>query len=211
VDWTILSQYRWALAQGAITTAELSIFGIVGGTILGLIISAASQSPAVTARGLAAGYVEIIRNVPSIVKIFILFYVVGLDAFTAGALGLSIHQSAYIADVFNSGFRSIPQEQSESARVLGHTYPQVFTHVLLPQLLRPILPPLTSQYIEVIKNSPIVMFLALPELTYQTQQIEFETGRGYIAAIAVTVIYLVIALIVSTLMSVAGRSLRRAV
>ena len=209
MDWSLLWQYRWALADGALTTAELSALGIVGGTLLGLLVAGIEQLPLLAARRMARSYIEIIRNVPSIVKIFVLFYVIDLNAFAAGALGLSIHQSAYIADVFASGLRAIPREQTESGRVLGHSYPQIFSYILVPQLLRTVAPPLTSQYIEVIKNSPIVMFLGLPELTFYTQQIEFETGRGYLAAAAVTILYLALALSVSSSMAVAERYLRR--
>jgi polar amino acid transport system permease protein len=209
MDWSVLWQYRWALAEGALTTAALSAFGIVGGTLIGLAVAGIEQLPHVVARRLARSYIEIIRNVPSIVKIFVLFYLVDLNAFAAGAVGLAIHQGAYIADVFGSGLRAIPREQTETGRVLGHSYPQIYGYILVPQLLRSVGPPLTSQYIEVIKNSPIVMFLGLPELTFITQQIEFETGRGYLAAAAVTILYLILALVVSALMSLAERSLRR--
>ncbi len=209
MGWSILWQYRWALADGALTTVQLSVLGIVGGTLIGLIVAGVEQLPGVLGRRLARSYIEVVRNVPGLVKIFLLYYVADLDAFAAGALGLSLHQSAYIADVFGSGLRGIAREQAESGRVLGHTYSQIYAFILVPQLLRAVAPPLTSQYIEVIKNSSIVMFLGLPELTYHTQQIEFETGRGYVAAGAVTILYLALAFFVSGLMSLLQRYLRR--
>jgi polar amino acid transport system permease protein len=208
MDWEILWRYRWILADGALTTVELSVLGIVGSTLLGLMIAAADRPSSLLGRDLARSYTEIVRNVPSIVKVFILYYVVGFDAFDAGVLGLSIHQSAYIADVFGSGLRGIPREQTESGRVLGYTYRQIFVYVQVPQLLRAVGPPLTSQYIEVVKNSSIVMFLGLPELTYYTQQIEFETGQGYVAATAVTLLYLALAIVISSLMALTQRLLR---
>ena len=158
---------------------------------------------------LARAYIEVVRNIPSIVKVFFLYYVAGFDAFLAGIVGLTLHQSAYIADVVAAGLRSIPREQVESGRVLGHSYPQIFTYVLLPQLVRAIVPPMTNQYIEVVKNSSIVMFVSVTELTYETQQIEYDTGRGYIAAAVVTLLYVMLALVISGGMDLLRRSLRR--
>ncbi len=208
-SWSILWRYHEALLGGFITTVELSVLGIAGSTLLGLLVAAAEGAADPIGHALARAYIEVVRNIPGIVKVFFLYYVVGLDAFLAGIIGLTVHQSAYIADVLGAGLRGIPREQSESARVLGHSRAQIFVHVLVPQLLRAVIPPMTNQYIEVVKNSSIVMFISVTELTYQTQQIEFDTGRGYVAAAVATLLYVLLALAISGLMSLAQRSLRR--
>ena len=208
-SWSILWRYREELLGGLVTTIELSLLGILGSTLLGLCVAACEATSGSIAHRLARAYIELIRNIPSIVKVFFLYYVAGLDAFLAGIIGLSVHQSAYIADVVAAGLRGIPREQAESARVLGHSQAQIFVYVLLPQLLRAVIPPMTSQYIEVVKNSSIVMFISVAELTYETQQIEFDTGRGYVAAAVVTLLYVWLALTISGLMDLAQRSLRR--
>jgi len=210
-DWSIAWRYRDALLGGMLMTVQVSALGIIGGTVLGIVVASIGSAPGLFFRRLANSYIEIVRNIPLIVKIFYLYYVLGFDAIIAGLIGLSIHQSGYISDVITSGLRSIPREQTESARVLGHSYPQIFFYVLIPQLLRITVPPLTSQYIEVIKNSSIMMFLGIPELTWQTQQIEFETARGYVAAGVATLLYLSLALSVSALMSAAQWKWRRAI
>ncbi len=210
-DWSIALRYSDALLSGLQMTLQVSIQGIIGGTLLGIVVASVRSTPGLFFQRLATSYIEIVRNVPLIVKIFYFYYVLGLDALPAGMVGLSIHQSGYISDVITSGLRSIPREQTESARVLGHSYPQIFSYVLLPQLLRIAIPPMTSQYIEVVKNSSIVMFLGIAELTWQTQQIEFETARGYVAAGIATLLYLGIALTISALMSLAQWKWRRAV
>jgi polar amino acid transport system permease protein len=209
-DWTIALRYRDALLSGFQMTLLVSALGIVGGTLLGIIVAGIQTVPALFCRRLSATYIEVVRNIPLIVKIFYLYYVIGLDAFEAGIVGLSVHQSGYISDVIMAGLRSIPREQTESARVLGHSYPQTFLYVLLPQLLRLTIPPMTSQYIEVVKNSSIVMFLGISELTWQTQQIEFETARGYMAAAIASLLYVAIAFAISSLMSIAMWKWRRA-
>ena len=206
---SLLWRYREALLDGFLTTIELSLLGIIGSTLLGVLVAALASGTAPLSHRLARSYIEVIRNIPNIVKVFFLYYVVGFDAFVAGIIGLTIHQSAYIADVVAAGLRGIPREQAESARVLGHSEPQIFCYVLLPQLVRAVIPPMTNQYIEVVKNSSIVMFISVTELTYQTQQIEYDTARGYIAAGAVTLLYVMLALAISGAMGLAQRSLRR--
>jgi His/Glu/Gln/Arg/opine family amino acid ABC transporter permease subunit len=208
-SWSILWRYREALIDGFTITVELSVFGIIGSTLLGFLVAAGAATSDPLVPRLARAFIEAVRNVPSIIKVFFLYYVVGLDAFLAGIIGLTIHQSAYIADVVSAGLRSIPREQGESARVLGHSYAQTFVYVLLPQLARVVIPPMTNQYIEVVKNSSIVMFVGVTELTYQTQQIEFDTAHGYLAAGVVTLLYVLLALAVSGLMNLAQHGLRR--
>lgn len=210
-DWTIALRYREALLGGLLVTLQVSVLGIIGGTFLGIVVACVRAMPGLFARRLAITYIEIVRNIPALVKVFYLYYVLGFNAWLAGLIGLAIHQSGYISDVITSGLRSIPREQTEAARVLGCSYPQTFSFVLIPQLLRLTIPPMTSQYIEVVKNSSIVMFLAIPELTWQTQQIEFETARGYVAAGIATLLYLGIALSISALMSMAAWKWRRAI
>jgi polar amino acid transport system permease protein len=210
-DWTIALRYRDALLSGLLVTLQVSVLGIIGGTFLGIMVASVRATPGLFARRLAITYIEIVRNIPALVKVFYLYYVLGFNALLAGLIGLAIHQSGYISDVIMSGLRSIPREQTEGARVLGCSYPQTFTFVLVPQLMRLTIPPMTSQYIEVVKNSSIVMFLAIPELTWQTQQIEFETARGYVAAGIATLLYLGIALSISALMSLAAWKWRRAI
>ena len=116
-------------------------------------------------------------------------------------LGLSLHQSSYISDVLDAGFRSVPREQSEAAWACGHNHRQIFLHVLLPQVGVIVLPPLASQFIEIVKNSAAAMLLGIKELTFQTQNIDVETFRGFEAATAVTLIYLALALTISGAMS----------
>jgi polar amino acid transport system permease protein len=207
MNWAVLWEYRAALWDGLVLTAELSSISIVGSLLLGTVIGCISTLPGFFASRIAGAYVEVIRNVPVVVKLFILYFALGLDAMPASLLALIVHQSAYISDVIASGFRSIPLEQVESARATGLSPAQTFRHVTLPQVYRLIMPPLTSQFIEVVKNSSVVMLIGLQEMTFQTQNIEAETFRGFEAATAVTVLYLVMALGISWAMGIVQRRL----
>lgn len=201
MHWSVIWQYRAILLEGLLLTVEVSMASIFGSFVLGAAIGSVGARPGFLARRLSRTYVELLRNVPVVVKVFFFYYVVGLDALPSGVIALTVHQSAYIADVMSSGFRSIAREQFEAGRVLGHSSWQISRFILLPQVFRLIMPPLTNQFIEVIKNSSIVMMVGVEELTFRTQQIESETFRGFEAATAVTVLYVLLALTVAGTMT----------
>lgn len=195
--WSVLWDYREALVSGLVLTVEITALTMVGALLLGTIVACLRQMPSFAIGRAMHAYVEVIRNIPSVVKVFFLYFVLGLDALPAAVLGLSLHQSSYISDVLDAGFRSVPREQSEAAWACGHSRLEIFLHVLLPQVWATVLPPLTSQFIEIVKNSAAAMLLGIKELTFQTQNIDVETFRGFEAATAVTLIYLSLALAIS--------------
>jgi len=209
MHWSVIWHFRSSLWDGLILTVQLSGLSIAASLCVGTIVGSLGTGSGFFLPRLALAYVELLRNIPVVVKVFFFYFIAGLDAFPSGILALTTHQSAYIADVVASGFRSVPREQLEAGRVLGHSYPQILRFILLPQVFRLINPPLTNQFIEVIKNSSIVMMIGVEELTFRTQQIESETFRGFEAATAVTVLYLIIALVVSASMSLLQRRLWR--
>lgn len=206
MKWTIAWEYRQVLYRGLILTLEISSISIVASTFVGMAVAWIGTLPGFLAQRLTSAYVEMLRNVPVVVKVFFLYFAVGLDALPAAVIGLTLHQSAYIADVIASGLRAVPREQHEAAYAAGLRRYQIFAHVLLPQVFRVVMPPMTTQYIEVVKNSAIAMMIGIEELTFQTQQIEAETFRGFEAATIATASYVVIALLIAGSMNMfAGR------
>lgn len=203
--WSVIWDYREALWTGFLLTLQITILSIIGAMLLGTLLACLKQLPSYLVQRAVSSWVELIRNIPSVVKIFFLYFVAGLDAMPAAVIGLSIHQSSYISDVLDSGFRSVPREQSEAAWACGHGRPQIFRFVLLPQVWATVTPPLTSQFIEIVKNSAGAMLLGIKELTFQTQNIDVETFRGFEAATAVTVLYLILALTIVGAMSLIER------
>jgi len=205
--WWVIWDYREALCSGLYLTVKISIFTMIGSLLLGTFVACLRQLPSFAIERAMTVYVELIRNIPSVVKVFFLYFVAGLDALPAAVLGLSLHQSSYIADVLDSGFRAIPREQSEAAWACGHDRRQIFVHVLLPQVCAITMPPLASQFIEIVKNSAAAMLLGIKELTFQTQNIDVETFRGFEAATVVTLIYLGLALFIAGVMTLLQRRL----
>ena len=196
LDWSILWQFRAALWSGLLTTLWVSGVGIVGSTLAGVAVGCLGAVPSLLLRRLTATYTELLRNLPMIVKLFFLYFVVGLPAIPAALLALILHQSAYIADVTKAGIRSVARGQVDAGLSLGHGWLQIYRYILLPQVVRIVIPPMTTQYVSVVKNSAVVALISVEDLTYQTQEINVETFRGFEAATAATVLYIAISVVV---------------
>jgi polar amino acid transport system permease protein len=193
MDWAILWEYRAALASGLAITLAISALAIVGATIVGVLVGCLRGSKSYLLQRLTGTYTELLRNLPLIVKLFFLYFVVGLPALPAALAALVLHQSAYIADVTASGLRSVGAGQIDAGLSLGLKRWQVYRLVILPQTVRVMLPPMTSQYVSVIKNTSVVALIGVADLTFQTQQINVETFRGFEAATAATLLYMLLA------------------
>ncbi|MGH7079526.1 MAG: amino acid ABC transporter permease [Acetobacteraceae bacterium] len=196
MDWGVLWQYREALLDGFTVTVWVSVASICGSTLLGVTAGCLGTLPSLLLARLVGTYTEVLRNLPVIVKLFFFYFVVGLPVIPASVLALSLHQSAYIADVTAAGIRSVARGQLDASLSLGHSHAQAFLYVILPQVVRIVIPPMTTQYVSVVKNSSVAALISLQELTYQTQQINVETFRGFEAATAATLLYIAIALVV---------------
>jgi polar amino acid transport system permease protein len=159
----------------------------------------------------AAAYTEFFRNTPLLVQIF--FWYFGSDAvlpdfvnqwlyqqdfeFAAATIALTVYTSAFIAEDIRSGIFAIPKTQLEASRATGLSFIQAMRYVILPQALRIVVPPLISQFLDLIKNSSLAMTIGVMELTYMARQIESYTFHGFEAFTISTLIYLSISLVVS--------------
>ena len=191
--WPVLWEHRHDLWNGLVITVELFVLGTALSIIAGTIVGTLGGFKNRWLRLFAEVYVEFNRNLPIVIQFFFLYFAVGLDAFVAGVVGLTIHQSAYMAEVVRAGVQSVDRGQFEAGLSTGLTTVGVLRHIVLPQAFVIILPPMRTQILEVLKNAAIAMTIAVPELTFQTQQIESYTFRGFEAATAATVAYLVMA------------------
>lgn len=194
-DWNVLLNNRELLYRGLVGTINLFAPTLVTSTLLGVAISilrtAWKRAWPLTV------LVEMFRNIPPVVQLFFWAFAVGLDAFTAGFIGLTIFTSVYISEVFRSGIESVPKTQVEAALSSGLRGPQIWVHILLPQAFLKMIPALSIEYITLLKNTSIAMTIAYIELTFVTQEIESETFRGFEAATAVTAIYIVLCMSVA--------------
>jgi polar amino acid transport system permease protein len=189
VDWSVLWQYREDLVSGLAVTLAISVAGILGATVLGVLVGCLATSKSYLLQKLTGSYTVLLRNLPLLVKLVFLYYVVSLGPLTAAIAALVLHQSAPIADVVASGIRSVAVGQFDAALALGLRPVEIFRRIILPQTVRVILPPMTTQYASIVKNSAVVSLIGVADLTFQTQEINVQTFRGFEAATAATLLY----------------------
>ena len=197
--WPVLLQYADLLMEGLRITLLLFAVGTILSMLLGAVFGMLGSSRLRALRILGEVYVEVNRNTPLVVKLFFLYFGFGMDAYHAAIIGLAAHQSAYMAEIVRSGIESISAGQMEAALSSGLTRFQAMRRVVLPQGLVIVIPPLTTQVLETLKNTSIAMTIAIPELTFQTQQIEAYSFRGFEAATAATLMYLAIGVVVAAI------------
>jgi polar amino acid transport system permease protein len=153
------------------------------------------------ARLVARGYIELIRNTPLLVQIFFIYFVLSpvfeINALTSAVLALSLFEGAYASEIFRAGILSIHRNQWEAAFSLGLGTWHTYRLIILPQALRRILPPLTSQAISLVKDSALVSTIAIYDLTMQGQAIISETYLVFEIWFTVAAIYLGVTLALS--------------
>jgi glutamate/aspartate transport system permease protein len=205
------------LLEGLKWTVTLSLSAWVIALIIGSIIGVLRTVPNRWLGLVAAAYVEVFRNVPLLVQLFIWYFVLpelmprGMgDAFkqmnplaqqfVSALVCLGFFTAARVAEQVRSGINSLPRGQKNAGLAMGFTLPQVYRHVLLPMAYRIIVPPLTSEFLNIFKNSAVATTIGLIELSRQAQQLVDFTAQPYEAFIAVTLLYVLINVTVMFLM-----------
>jgi len=219
-DWSVLLEYKGLLITGLLTTIKLSVIGIFLSFIIGSLIGIGRASKSFWLSLFSSYYVESFRNIPLIVQMFFIYFTFTLtdvfpflnswgnflhlndtNAFFSALIALVLYTSAYIAEVVKAGINAVDKGQKEAAQSLGMNSFQVMWLVIYPQAIKIIIPPVTNQFLNLIKNSSLAMTLGVAELTFATQQIDSETFRGFEAATAVTILYMMLTLFTSFIMN----------
>jgi polar amino acid transport system permease protein len=200
------------LLQGLWITLEIMAVSLVLSMIIGLTACLLRLSGSFMGRALARGYLELVRNTPLLIQIFFIYFVlgpiVGLPRFWAGVLALSLFEGAYTSEIMRAGILSLPRGQWEAAYSLGLSGRATYMRVILPQALRRIVPPLTSQSIALVKDSALVSTISIYELTLQGQVIVANTFLTFEVWFTVAAIYLVLTTGLSLLVDILERHLR---
>lgn len=175
--WT---QYAPLMLSGLLTTAWICTLSSVLGIVAGLLLASLTSVPFRPLQWAVRGYIEIMRGLPILILLFVLYYGgpsigIRLGAETVGVLGLGFYSAAYFAEIFRSGFESIPGGQIEAARMAGLSSSQIIRHIKLPQMLVLITPAMVNQVIILIKESAVLSIITVAELTKNTTQFVNET------------------------------------
>ena len=208
--------FTWLL-EGLKWTVTLSLGAWLIALVIGSLVGVLRTVPNRWLGLIAAAYVEVFRNIPLLVQLFIWYFVLPellpaslgdafkqmhplAQQFLAALVCLGLFTAARVAEQVRSGIESLPRGQKSAGLALGFTLPQVYRHVLLPMAYRIIVPPLTSEFLNIFKNSAVATTIGLIELSRQAQQLVDFTAQPYEAFIAVTLLYVLINVTVMFLM-----------
>ena len=237
-NWAVIPEYLfrhdpekgWVpnlLVLGLLTTIRLSIWSTLLGGIIGLVMGLFRVSPSLFKRMVGRTYVELIRNLPPLVMIFIFYFFVaeqimphlGLDqwarslspagqtrltwllappglvsAFVSAAAAMAVYEGAYITEIVRSGIQSVESGQWQAAKALGMNRWQQLRHVVLPQAIERVIPPLAGQFVSAIKDSSIVSVISIQELTFQGMELMAATYLTIEVWLTITAMYLILTL-----------------
>lgn len=182
--------------QGLLNTLTLTGLTLFFSVFLGLIVLALKVSKYRVLNWIASTYLAIVRGIPLIALLFVIYFgivnIIRVDAFTAATIGLSIHSSAYMAEIFRSGLSSVPEGQTEAARSLGMNKLATLRKVVGPQALRVVIPALVNQSIIALKDSSVAAFITVEELFLTSQRIAAATFEPLTYYTIVSLYYLVV-------------------
>lgn len=190
LDW-LLSAWGWTLSVSALALLVALLFG----SLMGILRTTPNRGLVL----LGNAWTELFRNIPLLVQIFLWYHVVptlipllrGVPSFILVVIGLGLFTSARISEQVRAGIQSLAGGQRMAGLAMGFTLPQTYRFVLLPMAFRIIIPPLTSEAMNIVKNSSVAFAVSISELTLFALQAQEETSRGIEVYLAVTGLYFV--------------------
>jgi len=201
MDYHFNFSYIWRhfdrLLYGLALSLELALVSIGIGMIIGLLLALVYVESGKTIRFFVASYVELIRNSPLLLLVYLIFYGIPsigwfqYSATTSFIATLSIYSGAYLVEVFRSGLASVPEGLIDAGKAIGMKPWQRLISIRIPTMFRIILPALSNTYISLFKDTSIASVIAVPELMYGAQWINFNTFRIIEVYAVITPMYLV--------------------
>lgn len=189
------------LVKGLLVTIEITLWSAVLAFAIGLTTAILRLSRSFAGHALATVYLEIVRNTPLLVQMYLFYFVLspilGIDRFWTGVLCLAVFEASFIAEIIRGGILSVPKGQWEGATSLGLRPAQVYRRVVLPQAVPIMLPPMTSALVNLIKNSAIVSTIAIFDLTNEGRNVIADTFLSFEIWFTVAAMYLVLTLSLS--------------
>jgi len=219
---------RWKfIVKGLGVTLEVTVLALIFGTIIGLVIGiircAHDQQTESEKRGVRGAilkilnlvcklYITVIRGTPALVQLLIMYFVIMVTAeskVTVAVMTFSINSGAYVAEIIRGGIMSIDKGQMEAGRSLGLSYVQTMIYTIIPQAMKACLPALVNELITLLKETSVCGYIGLNELTRGGDIIRGTTFDALLPLFGVAIIYLVLVLIISYIMSMLERRLRK--
>jgi polar amino acid transport system permease protein len=197
-NWPVFKGALPLLLEGLWVTVLLGLVSIVSGLVSGLLMALLRLYAPAPLRLLARVYIDVFRSIPLLVLLVLVYYAlpfvgVRFSSFTAAALALSMVSCAYTAEIFRAGIEAIPKGQFEAADAIGLSFFSSMRDVILPQAFRIVVPPLTSNCINVLKDTALASVVAMPDLLKQATQAQ-ALAANPTPLIGAAVLYLILLL-----------------
>lgn len=213
---------RWlTIVNGLWTTIRLTIFSLLIGIVIGFIVAFVRCTyDKLTRRGpilsvcnfICNLYLTVTRGTPVVVQIMIIYFVMfmplGVDKFIAAVICFGLNSGAYVAEIVRGGIMSIDNGQTEAGRSLGFNYMQTMYHIVFPQAFKAVLPALANEFVVLLKETSIAFYIGLGDLMYAGNAIRAATYSAFMPLVTVAIIYLIMVLVLSKLVSILERKLR---
>ena len=206
------------IAEGLLNTIKITFFAVLLGIVIGLIVGTIRSTYDKTHKLKALNflcniYLTVIRGTPVLVQLLIIYYVifasVRIDKVLVAVLAFGINSGAYVAEIFRSGILSIDNGQFEAGRSLGFNYPQTMWYIVMPQAFKNVLPALANEFIVLLKETSVAGYVTIRDLTMGGNIIRATTYSPFLPLIAVALIYLVMVMFFTKLVSILERRLRK--
>jgi len=192
--------------DGIWVTFKVTVGAILLALVIGLFAGLGRLAENRVINGIASLYVEVIRGIPLLVQLFYIYYALGrivnIPAITSAIIAMAVCYGAYMGEIFRAGIQSIPKGQMEAARSLGMNKSQAMVHVILPQAVTVILPPIGNEFVALLKDSSLVSILAVADLLRRGREFASETFTYFETYTMVALVYLIITLFFSKLVSI---------
>lgn len=216
---TFIVKDRWRyLTDGLLTTLEITFFAVILGMALGFLIAIVRATHDKTGKLkflniLTKIYLTVIRGTPVVVQLLIIYFVVfasvKIDKTFVAVLAFGLNSAAYVAEIVRSGIMSIDKGQFEAGMSLGMNYPRTMLFIILPQAFKNVLPALANEFIVLLKETSVSGYIALADLTKGGDIIRSDTYEAFLPLIAVALIYLIMVMILSWLVTKLERRLAK--
>ncbi len=208
-------EYLPYLAGGAWLSLQIAFLAFCGGLVLGLLGAFAKTFGGPILRRIANAYVVFFTNTPQLVQIYFLFFALPeagilLSSYVAVLIGMTLNAGAYLTEIQRAGFSSVRQTEMEAAETLGMSRWQQVRYVIVPHIARVLFPPLSNHYILMTLGTSMAAIFGVEELTGRALNVNSETFRSIEVFTITGVMYILVTLVASAILGVAGRALFRA-
>lgn len=209
---------RWKLyIAGLGTTIEIALFaailGVIIGTLLALMKLSRTQDGKPTVLSyIASVYIDVIRGTPSVLQLLIMWFIImssSNNGVLVASLSFGFNSGAYVSEIVRGGILAVDKGQSEAGRSLGLSKVQTYRYIVLPQAVKNVIPPLGNEFITLIKETAIVGYVSLSDLTRVANQVASRTYDAFMPLIGAAVIYFVLIKILSLLLGKLERRMRK--